>query len=107
MTYRKMIFVIASIFFAILAAPVVSADTNSIDIHNFAFSPNALAISAGTVVTWKNLDGEPHTVVSDQGLFHSDGLDQNDTFTYKFDKAGTYRFICSIHPMMRGTIVVK
>jgi plastocyanin len=107
MTYRRMFFVLAVTFFATLAVPVVSADTNSVEIRNFAFSPNALTINAGTVVTWKNLDGEPHTVVNDQGLFRSDALDQNDTFTYKFDKAGTYRFICSIHPTMRGTVVVK
>ena len=87
------------------AAP--EADANTIVLKDFHFSPMSLAVSAGTTVTWKNLDGEPHTVVSDLALFRSGGLDQNDSFTFKFDKPGTYKFLCSIHPNMMGTIVVK
>jgi plastocyanin len=45
--------------------------------------------------------------VSNDGLFRSGGLDQNDSFTFKFDKPGTYKFLCSIHPQMLGTIVVN
>ena len=87
--------------------PANSAEANTIVMKNFDFSPMSLNVAVGTTVTWKNLDGEPHTVTSDSGLFRSGGLDQNDTFTFKFDKPGTYRFLCSIHPRMMGTIVVK
>ena len=87
------------------AAP--AADSNTIVLKDFHFSPMALTVAAGTTVIWKNLDGEPHTVVSDAGLFRSGGLDQNDSFTFKFDKPGTYKFLCSIHPNMMGTIIVK
>jgi plastocyanin len=87
------------------AAP--SSEANTITLKDFHFAPTSLTISAGTTVIWKNLDGEPHTVVSDAGLFRSGGLDQDDSFTFKFDKPGTYRFICSIHPQMMGTIIVK
>jgi plastocyanin len=83
------------------------ADANIVIIKNFDFSPMSLAIPAGTTVTWKNLDGEPHTVVSIEGVFRSGGLDQDDSFTFKFDKPGTYKFVCSIHPQMKGTITVK
>lgn len=107
MTYRRTTFALAGLFFATLAGPVVSADTDNVTIRNFAFSPNSLTVTTGTVVTWENLDGEPHTVVSDKGLFRSDALDQSDTFMFKFDKPGTYGFICSIHPTMKGTIIVK
>jgi plastocyanin len=82
-------------------------DANTISIKDFHFSPMSLAVPAGTMVTWKNLDGEPHTVVSIEGVFRSGGLDQDDSFTFKFDKPGTYKFVCSIHPQMLGTIVVK
>lgn len=87
------------------AAPATEA--NTIVLKDFHFSPMSLTVPAGATVIWKNLDGEPHTVVSDAGLFRSGGLDQNDSFTFTFDKPGTYRFICSIHPTMMGTIVVK
>jgi hypothetical protein len=58
-------------------------------------------------VTWKNLDGEPHTVVSPDGVFRSHALDQGDTFAFKFDTPGTYKYICSIHPKMMAAIVVQ
>jgi plastocyanin len=84
-----------------------TADANTIVLKDFHFAPTSLTVAAGTTVSWKNLDGEPHTVVSSDGLFRSDGLDQDDIFTFKFDKPGTYNFLCSIHPQMMGTIVVR
>ena len=83
------------------------AADNTIVMKNFDFAPMTLTVKAGTTVTWKNTDGEPHTVTSDTGLFRSGALDQDDTFTFKFDKPGTYKYVCSIHPKMTGTIVVR
>jgi plastocyanin len=74
-------------------------------IKDFGFAP--LTINAGTTVTWVNMDDEPHTVASDAGLFRSGGLDTNESFSYKFDKPGTYRIYCTIHPRMVATITVK
>jgi plastocyanin len=84
-----------------------AADANTIVIKDFHFSPMSLTVPVGATVTWENLDGEPHTVVSIEGVFRSGGLDQDDNFTFKFDKPGTYKFVCSIHPQMLGTIIVK
>jgi plastocyanin len=74
---------------------------------NFDFSPMTMTVPAGTTVTWKNTDGEPHTVTSVDGLFRSGALDENDTFKFKFDKPGTYKYVCSIHPKMMAAIIVK
>jgi len=82
-------------------------DANTVVMKNFDFSPMMLTVKAGTTVTWKNMDGEPHTVVSPDGVFRSHALDQGDTFTYKFDTPGTYKYICSIHPKMMAAIVVQ
>jgi len=87
------------------AAPTEEA--NTIVMKDFHFGPTSLTIAAGTSVTWENRDEEPHTVVSFDGLFRSKGLDQNDVFTFRFDTPGTYRFLCSIHPSMIGTIIVE
>jgi plastocyanin len=90
-----------------LAAAQAPAAPNTVTIKNFMFSPMALTIKAGTTVTWKNLDGEPHTVVNDAGLFHSSALDENDTYSFKFDKPGVYKVLCGIHPYMKETITVQ
>jgi len=82
-------------------------DPNRIVVKDFMFVPNSLTVKAGSSVTWANMDDEPHTVVSDTGLFRSGAMDTNESFTFKFDKPGTYHFTCSIHPRMVGTIVVQ
>jgi len=94
---------------ALEVAPSVSASPGdaTISIHEFMFSPTSVTITAGTTVHWKNLDPEPHTVRAVDATFRSEPLDQNDSFAFKFDKPGTYRYVCSIHPQMVGTIVVK
>jgi plastocyanin len=97
---------------AVLAAGSVGmaiADDAAIKISakDFMFSPVAMTVKAGSTVTWTNLDDEPHTVFSDAGLFRSSALDTKDSFSYKFDKPGTYHYLCTIHPRMVGTIVVE
>src|SRR5882724_8458596 len=76
-------------------------------VKDFMFVPTPSTVKAGSTVTWTKVDDEPHTVVSDTGLFKSGGMDTNESFSYKFDKPGTYHFTCSIHPRMVGTIVVQ
>jgi plastocyanin len=76
-------------------------------LKDFMFQPTSLKVKAHSRVTWINRDGEPHTIVSPAGLFRSNALDTNDSFSFTFDSAGTYRFVCSIHPQMTGTIVVE
>ena len=75
--------------------------------RDFMFAPLTVTVAAGTTVTWTNRDDEPHTVVSDTGLFRSGALDTNESFSFKFDKPGTYHYACSIHPRMVGTVVVQ
>ncbi|HEY4868683.1 MAG TPA: cupredoxin family copper-binding protein [Candidatus Dormibacteraeota bacterium] len=75
--------------------------------RDFMFGPASLTVSAGSTVTWTNKDDEPHTVVSDTALFRSGALDTDESFSFRFDKPGTYHYACSIHPRMVGTIVVQ
>jgi plastocyanin len=75
--------------------------------RDFMFAPTSMTVTAGSTVTWTNKDDEPHTVVSDTGLFRSGAMDTNESFSFKFDKPGTYHYACSIHPRMVGTVVVQ
>jgi plastocyanin len=84
-----------------------SSDPSQVAIQDFMFSPNALTVKAGSTVAWVNKDDEPHSVVSDSGLFRSGALDTNESFSFKFSTPGTYHFTCAIHPRMVGTIVVQ
>lgn len=83
------------------------ATTADVKIDNFSFAPQALTVAVGTTVTWTNRDDIPHTVVSTDGLFKSKARDTDETFSYKFEKAGTYSYFCSLHPKMTGQVVVQ
>ena len=85
--------------------PVVSSKTETITIANFSFSPAQITINSGDSIKWVNQDSVAHQIKSD--TFASQSLNNGDSFEYKFQNAGTYEYICSIHPSMKGTITVK
>jgi plastocyanin len=89
-----------------VTAPAAPVSGNQVNIDGFAFVPATLTVSAGTTVTWTNRDEEPHTVAASDGSFHSPGMGTGATFTHTFGTAGTFDYVCSIHPMMHGTVVV-
>ena len=86
---------------------VVAASPATVKIDNFAFAPATLTITAGTTVTWKNEDDSPHRIGDKNGTFKSAALDTDDTFSHTFTVPGEYAYICTIHPYMAGTIIVK
>jgi len=79
---------------------------DQVGIDNFAFAPAMLTVKAGSTVTWTNHDEEPHTVAATDGSFHSPGMGTGATFSHTFPTAGKFDYVCSIHPMMHGTVVV-
>jgi plastocyanin len=76
-------------------------------IENFHFVPAALAIAAGSSVTWINKDEDVHTVMDAAGAFRSGALDEGQSYSHTFAKAGVYHIACSLHPQMSETIVVQ
>ena len=96
---------IAATLTMLLGAHAHADDTN-VTIDNFTFSPAELTVKVGTTVTWKNHDDIPHTVVS-AGKFRSKTLDTDDSFSFTFTAAGDYKYFCSLHPHMTGTIKVE
>jgi plastocyanin len=90
-----------------IQARAETQDTPVVAIKDFMFMPMSTTIKAGSTVTWKNLDDEAHSVVAEDGLFRSDAVDKNGTFSYKFDKPGVYKVLCGLHPFMKETITVE
>jgi plastocyanin len=74
----------------------------------YAFSPVKLTVKKGTRVTWVNNTDAPHTVTGQKSWhFSSSTFSPNGKVSTVFNKAGTYHYVCSIHPYMKATIVVK
>ena len=83
-----------------------AGDAATVAIFDFGFNPRTLEVSAGTQVDWTNTGVAPHTVTFDDGE-GSGVLDGGGTFQRTFDGAGTFDYLCTIHPAMVGTIEVS
>lgn len=85
----------------------------SVDIADFAFSPDPLDIAVGTKVTWTNKDSFAHTATATGdtsatgAAFDSKNLESGKSYSYVFEKAGTFSYRCAIHNSMTGAVVVK
>jgi plastocyanin len=88
------------------ATPVWAEDAVAVKIGNFTFGPQELKVKAGTTVTWTNEDDIPHTVVSPNN-FRSKVLDTDAAYSFTLTTPGIYKYFCSLHPHMTGTIVVE
>lgn len=83
------------------------AAQNSVQISNFNFSPATLTVKVGDTVTWTNQDSAGHSVTADDNSFNTGIIDQGKSGTMTFSTAGTYTYHCSVHPSMKGTIIVQ
>ncbi len=84
--------------------------TNSkytVTIQNLTFTPSPIMVPVGTTVTWINQDSTTHRVISDTGAFESKNLNHGESYSFKFTRSGTYKYHCSIHPNIKGTIIVQ
>jgi plastocyanin len=97
---------IAAAISLLLGSAQARADETSVTIDNFTFQPAQLTVKVGTTVTWKNHDDIPHAIVS-AGKFRSKTLDTDDSYSFTFTAAGDYKYFCSLHPHMTGTITVE
>lgn len=84
-----------------------SAQRVEVIISNLSFQPASISLGKGSTIVWRNQDTVSHTVTAEDGSFNSGTIIAGDTFVQRFDKVKTYAYSCSIHPEMKGIIVVK
>lgn len=90
-------------------APAPSGDAvraETVEIDNFAYKPDPVTIEEGGKVTWKNEDSVAHTATAEDGSFDTGPIEEGKLQSETFKQPGTYRYVCSIHPQMHGTIEV-
>ena len=103
------------LFAALASTPCLAEDANNADAgpvatvgmdHN-TFIPAEITVVPGTTVTWVNNEAMPHTVVDSNKGFRSKTLIKDARFSFTFTTAGDYDYQCSIHPNMKGKVIVK
>jgi plastocyanin len=79
----------------------------SIKMQNIAFSPKDVTVKVGQKVTWVNDDTVSHNVTANSGAsFKSSDFGKGGTFSFTPTKAGTIKYVCTIHPGMTATLTV-
>jgi plastocyanin len=77
----------------------------TVEIKDFAFTPEVVTTGVKSRITWVNKDAGLHTVKG--GEIDSGPLGQGDSYSYAFLKTGIYNYSCTLHPYMTGKIIVK
>ena len=85
-----------------------SGTSSAITISNFKFSPGTLRVQHGADIKVANDDSTAHTVTADDGhSFGSGNVDSGASATIQAPAAGSYSYHCTIHPFMKGKLVVQ
>jgi plastocyanin len=83
-----------------------AAKAEKVEIVEFAYDPDPVTIQVGGKVNWINRDSAPHTATAEGGSFDTGTIEQGKLKGETFKEAGSYPYICSIHPTMKGTVEV-
>src|SRR5437868_6998928 len=97
---------LASLALPSFMAPPAEAATSNVTIADYNYDPATINISVGDTVHWTNSGKEAHTVTSEGGVWDSGKIEAGASFDLVFSTAGTYNYYCTIHPRMRGRVVV-
>lgn len=90
-------------------AAIDAVQADKVEVKNYAYGPIAITVKIGTKVTWTNRDDVGHTVTTESGApakIDSGLFGKGESFSYTFEKAGTYAYFCEPHPYMKGTVIV-
>lgn len=89
------------------ATAAVRSGPTDVAIAGFAFGPGTTKIASGQKITWTNADDTPHQIsVTGGDGRRSDLILKGQSATLQFDTAGTFGYVCGLHPVMKGTIEV-
>ena len=86
--------------------PAVAIPAGAASLGNRAYSPDDLDVTVGSTVTWTNTDSTAHTSTSDLTGWSSGDIAPGKQFSVAFPTAGTFKYHCTIHPGMVGTVSV-
>jgi len=82
-------------------------DKNMVIMKQSAFTPSTITVAKGTTVTWRNDDSYIHRIAADDGSFDLGDQLAGSSVTYTFVQSGAYPYHCTVHPFMKGVVIVE
>ena len=89
------------------AAVLAAGKTHTVTIEGMKFAPERLEVTAGDTVVWTNRDLVPHTVTASVARVESGELAPNKSWRFVAKRKGEMPYICRLHPVMKGVLVVE
>lgn len=91
------------------APSAAQSSSTTVRVDDMKFSPADITIKVGDTVTWKFSDKVPHAVqgIGDSAMGINSPIFTDGEWSHTFDVPGTYRYLCPLHPEMRGTVTVE
>lgn len=80
---------------------------HTVMIEGMEFSPQVTEINVGDTVVWTNKDMFPHDATADDSSFQSPEIRPGRSWKFTAVKKGTFSYICTLHPTMKGSLTVK
>ncbi len=106
MDRRRLVAALAAVVLAtLLAAGSALAADQDVAISGFSYSPRTVTVNVGDTVTWTNSDAQAHTATGSG--WNTGDLGNGDSGSITFQSAGTFDYMCGIHPAMTGTVIVR
>ena len=89
-----------------LSLEAFGAET-TVTIDGFEFRPPAATVKAGDDVIWRNADPVPHTATAKDAGLDSGSINAGGTYRFIAKRKGRFDYICTLHPTMKGTLIVE
>ena len=90
----------------VAASAGAAAATHTVTIEGMRFNPDTLTVERGDTIVWVNKDLVPHTVTAAHA-FDSHPIAPQASWTYVARRPGRYAYVCTLHPTMKATLIVK
>jgi plastocyanin len=87
------------------ASPTNATSAARVTIRLLKFSPDKIEVKTGETIEWANADLTPHTATA-QGMFDSGAINAGASWSHIFTQPGTFPYVCTFHPEMKGVVVV-
>jgi plastocyanin len=91
----------------VVGGPVTAATVHTVTIDGFAFKPPSVSVKEGDTVVWRNDDPVPHTATAKEAGLDSGDIAAGASYRFVARKKGRFAYLCTLHPIMKGELIVE
>jgi plastocyanin len=106
--HPRRVIALGLVLFGLLAVPALAGSGKTVKVADNYYGPKSLTVGKGTKVTWNWVGVLKHNIVVHKGPSSFDSKTQvRGSYSHTFTKTGTYQLVCTVHPSMKMTVVVR